>query len=469
MFARDHNLYIIYIYLMKKNSKYLSIFKIFFFTLVISKLSVLVFLQYPSPVDDSIYFLSVSKFHCTDGIFKTPIYPIDENGSKYLWHAIMQPFLISFFSYDCSIQSFYFAISLLIISTLFLVHFCKIKSFEEKFYWIFSIIVFSLQVKQGFRPEIISIFFVLLVEYFFLKKNYIFTLPLVFLAWSHPAVFLIEIIFIILRIDKYLFLYFIKSFSKIFFIIILSNLFLAYLYPFNFYEHINFLIKHAHFLNTKVPSDFYTYYIRSDFFPLFGFSFFFILIFLFYLNKKFLLLCLPIYYFGIRFPETYYNLIPLYISIIYYINYILCKKFNKKKSLLLNLFKYYLLLVFFISIVGLSQGLLRDLISKLNYNSSLLSTKKIYNDLIAHNNEVCEIPAFFTLFLNFNELEENFTPSKKCNKNKKKIVNIYPVNGYNLNKLKNKNCLLSHKNNNIFFINPFKSESGYSVYICKER
>jgi hypothetical protein len=127
------------------------------------------------------------------------------------------------------------------------------------------------------------------------------------------------------------------------------------------------------------------------------------------------------------------------------------------------------LFVFFISIIGLSQGLLRDLISKLNYNSSLVSTKKIYNELIDHNNEVCDIPAFFTLFLNFDELEKNFAPRKKCIKNKKNVVNIYPVNGFNLNKLKNKNCVLSHKNNNIFsFINPFKSDSGYSVYICKK-
>jgi hypothetical protein len=451
------------------NYKYLNIIKTIFFVFVISKLSILIFFQYPSPVDDSIYFISVSRFHCIDGIFRTPIFPIDANGSRYLWHAIMQPFLISIISYDCSIQSFYFAICLLIISTLFLVFFLKIKSFEKKFCWIFSIIIFSLQVKQGFRPEIISILLILLIEYFFLKKNYLFTLPLVFLAWSHPAVFLIEIIFITIRLNKELFYIFLKNFREIFLIIIFTNVLIVYLYPFNIYEHINFLIKHAQLLNTKIPSDFYTYYIRSDFFPLFGFNLFFILLFLFYLSKRFILLCFPIYYFGIRFPETYYNLIPLYISIIYYINYILSEKFNKK-SLLLNIFKYYLLFVFFISIIGLSQGLLRDLISKLNYNSSLVSTKKIYNDLIAHNNEVCEIPAFFTLFLNFDELEKNFTPSKKCNKNKKNIVNIYPVNGYNLNKLKNKNCVLSHKNNNIFlFINPFKSDSGYSVYICKER
>ena len=122
------------------------------------------------------------------------------------------------------------------------------------------------------------------------------------------------------------------------------------------------------------------------------------------------------------------------------------------------------------SIIGLSQGLARDLFSKLNFNTSLQSTKKIYNDLIAQNNEVCEIPFFFTLFLNFDELEKNYTPSKKCNKNKKNKLNIYPVNSYNLNELKNKNCILSDKSNNILsFINPFNTESGYSVYICKER
>jgi hypothetical protein len=455
----------------KFNYKNLNIIKTIFFVFVISKLLILIFFQYPSPVGDSIYFLSVSKFHCTDGIFRTPLLPLDENGYRYLWHGIMQPFLISFLSYDCSIQSFYFAICLLIISTLFLVFFLKIKSYEKKFIWIFSIIIFSLQVKQGFRPEIISIFLILLIEYFFLKKNYLFTLPLVFLAWSHPAVFLIEIIFLSLRLDKELFIIFFKNLNKIFFTIILANILITYLYPFNVYDHINFLIKQAHLLNTKIPGDFYTYFIRSDFFPLFGVSFFFILVFLFHLNKKFLLLCLPIYYFGTRFPQTYYNLIPLYISIIYHINYILSEKLNYKKSLLLNLFKYYLLFVFFMSIIGLSQGLARDLFSKLNFNSSPQSTKKIYNDLIARNNEVCAIPVFFTLFLNFEELvEKNYILSKNCNKNKKNILNIYAVNGYNLNELKNNNCILSHKSNNILsFINPFKGESGYSVYICKER
>jgi hypothetical protein len=389
----------------------------------------------------------------------------------------MQPFLISFLSYECSIQSFYFAICLLIISTLFLVFFLKIKSYEKKFIWIFAIIIFSLQVKQGFRPEIISIFLILLIEYFFLRKNYLFTLPLVFLAWSHPAAFLIEIIFLSLRIDKELFIIFLKNLSKIFFTIILANILIAYLYPFNIYDHINILIKHANIFNTKISADFYTYFIisytyfiRSDFFPLFGVSFFFILVFLFYLNKKFLLLSLPIYYFGTRFPEAYYNLIPLYISIIYHINYILSEKLNYKKLLLLNLFKYYLLFVFSMSIIGLSQGLARDLFSKLNFNSSLQSTKKIYNDLIAQNNEVCEVPVFFTLFLNFDELvEKNYKLSKNCNNNKKNILNIYAVNGLNLNELKNNHCILSHKSNNILsFINPFKSESGYSVYICKE-
>ena len=466
----------------KFNYKNLNIIKTVFFVFVISKLLILIFFQYPSPVGDSILFLSVSKFHCMDGIFRTPILvmdsisfasAIDANGNRYLWHGIMQPFLISFLSYDCSIQSFYFAICLFIISTLFLVFFLKIKSYEKKFIWIFSIIIFSLQVKQGFRPEIISIFLILLIEYFFLKKNYLFTLPLVFLAWSHPVAFLIEIIFLSLRLDKELFIIFLRNLSKIFFTIILANILIAYLYPFNVYDHINFLIKQAHYLNTRIAEsgDFYTYFIRSGFFPLFGVSYFFILVFLFHLNKKFLLLCLPIYYFGIRVPQTYYNLIPLYISIIYYINYILSEKLNYKRSLLLNLFKYYLLFVFFMSIIGLSQGLARDLFSKLNFNTSLQSTKKIYNDLIAQNNEVCEIPNFFTLFLNFDELEKNHNPtSKKCNKNKKNILNIYQVNGYNLNELKNKNCKLSHKSNNILsFINPFKSESGYSVHICKER
>ena len=140
---------------------YTLVFKVIFISLFLSKLSILIFLQYPSPVADSSFFLSVSKFHCTDGIFRTPIFPLEEIGALYLWHSIMQPLIISLLSFNCSVQSFYIGLSFLIISTIFLIFLLKIKSREDKFFWIFSMIVFALQAKQGFRNEIISIFIII--------------------------------------------------------------------------------------------------------------------------------------------------------------------------------------------------------------------------------------------------------------------------------------------------------------------
>lgn len=446
---------------------YTLVFKVIFISFLLSKLSILVFLQYPSPVADSSFFLSVSKFHCTDGIFRTPIFPMEEIGALYLWHSIMQPLIISLLSYNCSVQSFYIGLSFLIISTIFLIFILKIKSREDKFFWIFSMIVFALQAKQGFRHEVISIFIIILIEYFFLKKKYIFVLPLVFLAWSQPTVFLIETIFIILRLNNNYIKIFLKKIYKIILIITITNIVIGYLYPFNIYDHINFLIKNAQYVNTKIPSDIFTYYIRSDFFPLFGFAFIILFGFLIYLKKRFLLLCFPIYYFGLRFPETYYNLVPLYISLIYYINNILWGELDRKTKPLLNIFRYYLLIVFFVATVGLSQGIARDLFSKINYNASPESIQKIYKDLILRNKEVCEVPDFFTLFLNFNAFEKNFRPTKKCNNQKQDIINIYPVNGYDKAKLIGKNCKISHtKKTGSLLNNIFKSDSGYAVYIC---
>jgi hypothetical protein len=64
----------------KFNYKNLNMIKIIFFVFVISKLLILIFFQYPSPVGDSIYFLSVSKFHCMDGIFSKTGYIRDAGG-----------------------------------------------------------------------------------------------------------------------------------------------------------------------------------------------------------------------------------------------------------------------------------------------------------------------------------------------------------------------------------------------------
>lgn len=446
---------------------YTLVFKVIFISLFLSKLSILIFLQYPSPVADSSFFLSVSKFHCKDGIFRTPIFPLEEIGALYLWHSIMQPLIISLLSFNCSVQSFYIGLSFLIISTIFLIFLLKIKSREDKFFWIFSMIVFALQAKQGFRNEVISIFIIILVEYFFLKKKYLFVLPLVFLAWSQPTVFLIEIIFIILRLDNDNIKIFLEKIYKIILIITVTNIAIGYLYPFSIYDHINFLIKNAQYLNTKIPSDIFTYYIRSDFFPLFGFAFVIVYGFLIYLKKRFLLLCFPIYYFGLRFPETSYNLVPLYISLIYYINNTLWNKLDKKTKPLLNVFNYYLLIVFFVAAVGVFQGIARDIFSKINYNASPESIQKIYKDLILQDKEICKVPDFFTLFLNFNEFEKNFHPTKKCNNQKQNIVNIYPVNGYDEGKLIGKNCKISHtKKTSSLLNNIFKSDSGYAVYIC---
>ena len=131
-------------------------------------------------------------------------------------------------------------------------------------------------------------------------------------------------------------------------------------------------------------------------------------------------------------------------------------------------FKYYIKILCIIAITGILQSILRDTISLVEYNSSLKSTKKIYKK-IKKTNEICYVPKFFTLILDFDEFENNYVAKKRCSEKKMNIVNMYPVNGFDYTKIDKKKCIKSHNRKNIISnIKIFNSDAGYSVYICNK-
>ena len=433
--------------------------RIFIF-LVVSAILIRIFLflaiQYPAPVADSSIFAAVAMSECRGENLISPLYQYNGIDNRYLWHAIGMPFIVSLLNYNCTNFGQYFAISIIIAATFLLG--LRITGFPKNVFksLLFCSIVVALQVKSEFRPETLIIPMVLLVEIIRNIKNNYWIIIFSLCAWIQPTVFLIYLCYILVS-TSIKDIRSVLSDIKILALCALTNFIIIYNYPYNILEHIMVLAHQGSsvYRENLVANDFYVYYVKSNFFPTFGILFIILFIIGCFKNIK-LALMLPLLYF-VAFSHfaTIYTLYTLFLLI--YLD--LFKEENKK--LFLNIAQ---LTIGIMSLIGLYQGIARDVFSYLSYHGTYDRAYLQFKGELA-NKRICSVPQYFYIFMSYNELMAvHKSREKDC-------LYIHGASGtggieqYNLCKLVPDNFVELPK-----FLSygskVFRSDSGYSYYVC---
>lgn len=435
---------------------------IFVFLVLIAFLTrviLFLFLQYPAPVADSAIFASVAMSECRGENFISSLYQYNSLDNRYLWHAIGMPFIVSLLNFNCTNFGQFFAITIIIVCTLYLS--LRVTSFPKDIFksLVFFSIVLALQVKSEFRPETLAIPIVLLTELLKSNRNKYWIISLTLCAWIQPTVFSIYLLYILLSISKSEVIDSLKN-IKILAICVLLNLIIIYAYPYKIWDYISVLVYQGSRVYSENVSlnDFYVYYIKSNFFPLFG-VFFIIILILSIINNKKLLLMLPLLYF-VAFSHfvTIYTVYAFFLVIYLEIYKIINKnKFLNKLQIIIGI----------MSLVGLYQGIGRDIFSYIKYNGTYnLAYSYFKKDLSDIN--LCAVPQYFYIFMSYDEFIRI-----KNNSNNGNCKYLYGSSGSG--GLLNNTCKLAPHNeiNTSIFIKYgsriFRSDSGYSFFICAKK
>lgn len=161
------------------------------------------------------------------------------------------------------------------------------------------------------------------------------------------------------------------------------------LYPYHFGDWLIGMKLQALLINGRSDGDIYTYYIRSDFLPLWGFSLGFIILVSIFSNLRYLLLLPFVWYFGIRVPPTSYNVLTT-VTLVFLQTYPLVSRRLRGLAVASLLVP---------GLLGLIQITARDGVSMLYYPDSFNRTQSTIASLIASGADIKGAP-FFTFFSN---------------------------------------------------------------------
>jgi hypothetical protein len=453
--------------------------------LLITRLVIFVAWQYPAPVADSPLFLSVSHYHCTDGIYRTPIFPMDSELARYTWHGILQPALISLLSPNCSMQGHYVALTLLILATLILtVHMARSLGLK----WLiipFAVTIFALQAKQGFRPEVTSIFLALLTEHLITKKSKFFLAPLAAMAWTQPIGFVVYAIYIALFQDKAFYQRLVKDFGTHVLVAVSVNVAFLLTYPFPMHDHLQGMLLQGAKASVNSSEDWpkrlINYAVVSHFFPAFGVSLLACIAYLMRQRMRLALIFPVIYYFWFRKPEMVYNAMPLFVAAFYQVAHMSFMATESAKSAAQGAEQKatsrftlagggLVICISLLAMLGLAQGVARDIASIKNFGASIESSQAIYTKWKSEGRVVCAVPMFFTQFIPFDEFEKSYgSVLKECVQaiHGGSTAQLYDTWSNSGHAHTEPNCVSSHeKLGNSLLGKVFKSDSGYSFSTC---
>jgi hypothetical protein len=441
------------------------------FIVVGARLFLLLSIQFPAPVGDSIYFLSVSLYHCSEGVYATPLVNIDPTGRfRYIWHGIGQPAILSFFNPSCSNFGAHLALALIMVIT-FLISFHIIrKNSGIAVSLAFATTVFALQSKESFRPETTAILLCLVAEYLRKKNDSSLWIQLIILlAWLQPTIFIIYFAYVLLTNSTSQWHRVIKdAYAWIALAVVLNGL-IAYAYPFGLNELIHGLLIQGASTTARNDGDIYTYFIKSNFFPLFGI--FFCIAYLVQLSKfKSLIFLVPlIWYFGFRVPPTYYNITPLFVVLLF--GALSTLSDEKQANIVIYSRRKIILLLITgtggLGCVGLLQGDLRDTVSYLRNKSTLTASQLALTRLQNQGYVPCEVPIFFTLFMPLSDFDgSRFSTTKYCSRGTGQKINIKATSGAS-QIARGTGCTNWNEIGYQQLAGLFNSDSGYSFYYCK--
>lgn len=376
----------------------LILFLLAFTLLLLTLIRILIYSewQFPAPVSDNPFFSSVSINKCANGEFQSYLFPIDWTGQgRYIWHGILQPYLVNILNINCSNTGQYVSISIISIITVITIFIFARKAGIVVYYALtICAVALALQFKQQFRPETLAILICIVAEFSLqLRKNRLFVFSLTLLAWTHPLPTLIYTFFTVLRLDKEQISAIKSQFISLIFIFITTNIAIYLLYPFPIADLIRGILLQGKFFSNRWEfSDIFEYLIRSDFFPLVIVYYGFVAIGSAYINWKTIFIVPVMWWVSLRTPSAYYNIAPLSIAMLVYII------FNSNKS---DLFRKYVLLGSYLSLLlalfGISQGIARDINSYYRLRATSDAVHERVSELESSGHRICGVPHSFVM------------------------------------------------------------------------
>jgi hypothetical protein len=286
--------------------------------LALARLLLYLGLQLPAPVGDGVLFASVAQYHCGTGRFETPIFPLDPTGAyRYIWHGIGWPWLLSLLNPTCTIEGSFLALSLVMVGTAALTWWAFARTHGRLVAAAFVLVVFALQAKLMFRPEVLAIALVVAAEALRARgRLWSWAWLLSLLAWVQPTVFLIAAAHAALTLDRPGWRALWRDAIPGLGMALALHGAIAALYPFPLADLLLGLSLQGQSFAARDDGSLFVYYLRSDFFPALGVA----MLATFALaawRRPALLLLLPlVVYFGLRVPPAFYNLVPLFVVLV---------------------------------------------------------------------------------------------------------------------------------------------------------
>jgi hypothetical protein len=369
---------------------------------------------FPAPAGDSILFASVAQYHCASGKFETPIFPLDPTGAmRYVWHGIGQSALLSWLNPDCSVRGGYVALSLLLLATSLLILRLLVPT---RGWWVgmaVALVVFALQSKQGFRPEVSAMLLVLVCEWLRHRGSALGCVAAAgLLPWFHPTAFLLYAGWWLLTTSRAELSALLRQAGRVVAVAAAVQLSLWAVYPFPLADLLHGLSLQGRTFAQRTDGDVFTYWIRSDFFPLFGLAFAWAYT-ICVVRKPALLLMLPLWWFyGFRVPPAYYNLVPLFGAMLLWLWWpgtpSTVRWYPQARSALL-------VLCVLLAGAGLAQSVVRDGVSLVRYGSTLEAAAGQLTVVQASGQVPCRVPRWITLMEEAKAFEASQQPTlKRC-------------------------------------------------------
>lgn len=428
-------------------------------------------IQFPAPVGDEILFASVASYHCREGVFATPIFPLDASGEyKYIWHAIGQPALLSYLNPGCTNAGMFMALALIGVLTLAFAYFSLARTTGPVWALLFALAAFALQVKQGFRPETLAIPIVMLCEHFRWRlKHPAWVYGLLLLAWVHPTVFILQAVYSVLTSDRKQWLVVLNAWRVWVPVSVAALCLFVVIYPFRISELLGGLALQGQLFAERSDGELATYFLRSDFFPLFGLAFGLVYV-LQALRHKALWLMMPLlWFYAFRVPPAYYNIVPLFVVLLQGLLLRAADPDHTPPQRERKVIAFATGLAGLLACVGLAQGNLRDIHSYLSHRSTLDQASTAYARLQATDVAACKVPPFFTLFLPSSFFKPSYeVEARQCAANApaQQRVDIFPGTGAAQRQREPACTPWPSQNTGSLLDKVFRTDSGYSFTTC---
>jgi len=444
--------------------------------LVLCRLILYLSIQYPAPTGDGILFASVAHYHCATGVFSTPIFPLDPSGlDRYVWHAIGHPALLSALNVDCSNAGAFAALSLILLATFVISGLAVARARGAFAGLLFAVVVFALQVKQDFRPETTAMLLVLIAEWLRLReREATWLLATSLLAWVHPTTLILYVAYAVLSTDR-LELRAVVSSSKSWLptMVLLQGV-CVFAYPFPIADLLQGMATQGRSFAARSDGDLFTYFVRSDFFPLLGAALVVTYGFSVRANWKLLGLVPLVWLYGVRVPPAYYNLIPLFTVLLMRLLIRPTRPngqgpFQPREP---GGMRTVLVATSVLALLGLLQANLRDLSSHLRHGASLAAAQARYDSLMSFDSIPCRVPPFFTLSQPREYFESSYRPTAKAcgGPNIGQRWDFFPPTRPPSALSTYVDCLRwpeDHPTRVGAFARLFRSDSGYSFMACR--